>query len=174
MLHLTSNVEAGKFNLNLPTSLSEISNEYLKSITDDITIAEHYALIAISYKAKLIDLLMTANNKKPINTVATYSFIKANVTKDSFLSTIPVGTKLIVNDDQVNLYKPINIPTNVLSIKNILNHTVGDKVLYSKTMSIHDDIYCLEFSIVPMIDILGTTNQNNESNVDNEFIKPIE
>ena len=174
MLHLTSNVEAGKFNLNLPTSLSEISNDYLKTITDDIVIAEHYALIAISYKAKLIDLLMSANNKKSITTLTAYSFIKANVADDSFLSTIPFGTNLIVNNDQVNLYKPIPVPTNVLSIKNVLKHTVGDKALYSKAMAIHDDIYCLEFSIVPMIDILGTTNQTNESNIDNEFIKPME
>lgn len=173
MLHLTSTIKDNKFELNLPTSLSEISNDYLKSITDDITIAEHYALVAICHKTKLVDLLLSASNKKPISTITNYLFIKANVDTDSFVSNIPLGTKLIVNNEQVNLYKPIKIPTNVLSIKNILDHTVGDSELYKKALSISDLCCCLEFSIVPMIDILGTTKQDIDSFVENKFIKPI-
>lgn len=171
MLHLTSNVESGKFELNLPTTLSEITKDYLLTISDTISVAEHYALVAICHRTKLIDLLMAANNKKPITTASDTLFIKANADSSNFLYNCPFGAKLITDKDQIAIYKPLNLPNNVLSIQSVLQHTYGDKDLYKQALSIKDAIYCVEVVITPIINIHGIINNGEISN--NEFIKEI-
>lgn len=171
MLHLTSSVESGKFDLNLPTMLSEITNDYLVDISDNISVAEHYALVAICHKTKLIDLLLSANNKKPITTVSDTLFIKANTRSDNFLNKCPFGAKLITDKNQIAIYNPLNLTNNVLSIQNILKHTVGDNILYSKALGMATHIYCVDLVITPIINIHGIIT--NKENNNNNFIKEI-
>ena len=47
MLKFEVNSKNGNILMNLPTKLSEITSEYLSSVTADVVIADNYSLIGI-------------------------------------------------------------------------------------------------------------------------------
>ena len=78
MIKFSTSGKNGSFEVSLPTSLSEIPNEYLYDVTKDIVIADDYSLIGICYCEALSSILFANNAKKgKITTGVVPIFIKA-------------------------------------------------------------------------------------------------
>ena len=54
MIKLESNLK--KYSLLIPTSINEFTPEILNSMTSNINLAPNYAIIAIIYKTKLLNI----------------------------------------------------------------------------------------------------------------------
>ena len=75
-------VTNGKANitLNLPTSLSEITPEYLTSVTSHIEVAPYHAIIGIVYRCKLPELVSTNKKSRAMSMAIVPVYVKGNIT----------------------------------------------------------------------------------------------
>lgn len=63
MLTLNVNGKRGAYELNLPTTLNEITKEYIDSVTNNIIVDANYTLIGVVYRERLSTLIIAANRK---------------------------------------------------------------------------------------------------------------
>lgn len=138
---------------NLPTSLSEISDDYLKAITDNIEVANHHTLIGIVHHAKLNRLAIAYyTKKKSVTTNVIPVFIKCGKTDIEFLNNADIKDKLLIPESDIAIGYHVVVPRNELSIDKVIGSIVNNtsKEEYeSLTMSNDDkEVYFIEFKIV--------------------------
>lgn len=175
MLKLTTNGENGSFQLNLPTSLNEITPEYLKDVTKSIKIAPNYSLIGICYREEFSTILFASSSKKKnITTAVVPIFIKAGVTTSEFINSINVADKLIISASQIALGYHVNAPFNTLTIDHVLSCAKGDQNIYKDSLKYKVPCYFLEFKLVPNVDIVGVHDADNvELHLTNPFVNKV-
>lgn len=151
MKHFEVNGNCGRFELNLPQSIAEISAEFLDNCTKHITVAPNYALVAIAYKNDLNVLLTAMNKKKPTNVPVVPIAVKLNVTfDDEFYKNIKLGDTVVVSASDLSIGNHIFCPANTLSPSNIAAICEGDKNIYRETIGSDNKIYLVEFKVIPI------------------------
>lgn len=164
------NGKLGEFEINLPESLSEISNDYLKSCTDFIHPAPNYAVVAIVYKDSLSLVLTSAKKKQPTNVSIIPVFVKAGETESQFINNLKMGDKVVVSGSDLSIGHHINSPYNKITPNNIINIVDGDKEIYSKAIAMTTPVCFVEFKLVPVSAIHANLDKTANSFI-NPFVK---
>lgn len=173
MLNLIVNSTKGKVNLNLPTSLSEITKEYLENVTKDIHVANNYSIIAICYREKISKILSTLKqNKNTLSSSIIPLFIKSGETCSDFIKSINTKDKLAISGSNISLALHAVSTKNILSINSIIDIVNSDKELMKNAFNITDYCYFVEFKIIPNCDIQGFySNDSTNEDWNNPYIE---
>lgn len=155
MLKLKINGNAGKFNVNLPTDFSEITNDYLSTVTKHIDVAPEYSLVALVYREKLAVILNSSKQNKEINTSVVPVFVKAGDTDTKFIKKMRLGNVAIVTGSDLAIGIHVNSPLNLLSIPNIVSICYGDNNIYKDALTNNQYCHFVEFKLVPNSAIKG-------------------
>lgn len=161
MLTLELNGKEGKFLANLPTSIKEITEDYLKDVTSKVVVAPNYSLIGIVFKEKLSTIILASRSKKDNKGIPVIPiFIKAGKCDDEFVNYINVGDKLIISNSDIMMGHHVSTPENKLTINNFLAIGEGDAELYKKAASNNEYCYFVEFKLVPNCNIHGRYDES--------------
>lgn len=161
------NGNLGKFDINLPENLSEISNDYFNLCTEFIHPAPNYAVVAIVYKDSLALVLNSAKKNKPANISIIPIFIKAGENNSDFIKTLSYGDKVVINGSALSLAHHINSPYNKITPTNIINLCEGDKEIYAKSIKMQSPVCFVEFKLIAINEIHAKLNKTA-----NNFINP--
>lgn len=149
------NVKVGGkvMNINLPTNLDEISNEYLIDVTKHIEVAEHHSLIALVRHEHLNRLVMAYKTKKKNIEIAVVPiFIKAGKTDSEFIKSAEIKDKLLIPTSELNLAYHCATPFNELDIDRIIPALSDNLSLEERNDLTMDadsrEVYFLEFKII--------------------------
>lgn len=167
MLTLNVNGTQGAFTLNLPTTLSDITKEYITNVTSHIEVDANYTVVGVVFRERLSTLILASRkNKKNSDIAAIPIFVKAGKTDSELINKLDVGEKLIVAPSDIMLGYHLSAPSNLLTINNILNIIEGDADIYNKVMGIQEPCYFIEFKLVPNCSIHGAYKNccNNDTN----------
>lgn len=161
------NGQLGEFELNLPESLDEISNEYFEQCTDFVHPAPDYVLIAIVYKDSLSLVLTAAKKNKPVTASIIPIFVKAGKSDSEYINRLKLGEKVVVAGSDLSLGHHINSPYNKITPTNIVNVCEGDKEIYKDAILMNKPICLVEFKLVPASCIHASLERTA-----NSFINP--
>lgn len=162
----------GVFDISLPTSLSEITTDYLYDVTKNITIADDYSLIGICYCEALSSVIFANNTKKgKITTGVVPIFVKHGDTDNVFIRSINCGEKIVISPSDIALGHHVVAPNNKITIDNILYCVDGDKEAYNIALK-HNSTPCyfLEFKLVPNCNIHASYKKSTSK--DNHKVNP--
>lgn len=158
---------------NFPTNLKELSSEYLKQVTDSITVAPNYSLIGVVYHERLANIILTCNTKKKNTSIGVIPiFIKSGAGDKSIVDNAKVGQKLLISNTQLQLAHHCAAPANKLTIDYFAN--VLDAALYKNLYqtAVQDtdqsEILFVEFKVIPNCDIIAL--YDDPSKVENPYI----
>lgn len=158
---------------NFPTNLKELSNDYLKQVTDSITVAPNYSLIGVVYHERLANIIITCNNKKKNASIGVIPiFIKSGAGDKSIVDNAKIGQKLLISNTQLQLGYHCAAPANKLTIDYFANvlSIATDKDLYQVAVQDADqsEVLFVEFKIVPNCDIIAL--YDDTSKVESPYI----
>lgn len=144
--------------LNIPTSVEEISDEYLKTITERIKVADNYSLIAIVAICPLNDIILNVkrNADRENRLPAIPLFIKSGKASNEFNSNIAFKNQVIVGQSQLVIAHSAVAKDNYLSFGYVCNAIHKDTTI-GKRMEEFTNVlgYFVDFKIVPNCDIVG-------------------
>ena len=155
-----------------PTSMDEVSAEYLKDVTRNIHIADNYSLVGIIYHESLASVILARKQaKKSITSGVVPIFIKAGNTDNEFIQSCSIKDKIIIPSSQLNLGYHVACPTNVLSLDYFIRKLDNDVTVakrYNNTYG-REECFFIEFKIVPNCDIVGFYD-NTKQSMTNKYI----
>lgn len=162
MVKFEANGKLGKVIIKLPTSLNEITPEYIGAITDEIVVADNYSLIALCHKEKLSAFVLAGrSNKNEISTSVIPLFVKRGFTEDkSFQPNIEVCDKLLITPTAMSMALHVNAPMNNITMPKFMAAIEGDRFAHQNALALNEYVYFLEFKIIPNCDILGVYKTN--------------
>lgn len=144
--------------LNIPTSVEEISDEYLKNITERIKVADNYSLVAVIALCPINDIILNVkrNADKENRLPAIPLFIKSGKTSNEFNSNIEFKNQIIIGQSQLAIAHSAVAKDNYLSFAYVCNaihkdNTIGKRMEEFKGVIGH----FVDFKIVPNCDIVG-------------------
>lgn len=151
---------------NLPTSLKEISSEYLLGVTADVAVADHYSLVGLVYVDKLTSIILAGQRKDKKSTVGVVPiFIKAGRTDSDFIKGIKTGEKLVMSNTQLSMGYNVIAPKNELNLDKFLKNVLNDKQLpYQRAFEKYpnDLVHFISFKLIPNNDIIGVYSESHE------------
>ena len=169
--------------VNLPTSISELTNEYLLNVTKEINISEDRTLIALVSVSTLDTLAFDSTSKKRNGaTVAVIPiFVKSGNTDSDFIKSIKVGDKLVLSRTAIELGDHIRVTNNKITCSNIMEYINEDddlrKSLITKSFFVNNNIignprvYMVDFKLVGNCDIHGAYVEPED--YENPFVNSI-
>lgn len=149
--------------INVPTSLSEISAEYLQKVTDHIHVAEHFAIVALVLTTKLSEYCYTINNPNGKAPTIGVTPILVKFNSNEATSHLKVGDIVIISDTDLERGNHLNVPSIITSdrvgaylmsdAKYIKDIQIGE-AKDDKGNRIGDSmVKLLQFKVVPVCDI---------------------
>ena len=170
------NVTNGNSNitLNLPTSLNEITPEYLTSVTSHVEVAPYHAIIGIVYRCKLPELVSTNKKSRAMSMAIVPVYVKGNIddsSPDTFtmLKKIKAGDKLIIAGTDIERGYHVTSTRNRITIDNVLTIYKNDNNFAKNIITDQNYYYFVEFKLVPINDIKGYYKDKFE---DDSFVNP--
>ena len=174
------NVTDGKkdFIFRLPTSISEITGDYLKAVTDHIDIAPYYAVIAAIYRAKLPEVISTNKKSRTMAVAIVPVFVKANLNGTIEDGTIGLFNKLEASDRIIIAGTDIERGYQLSTPKNMITFDTVIKIyadphnkdsFNSKIMIDQNYYYFVDFKLVPITDIKGKYDMSYKADFVNPF-----
>lgn len=155
-----STIDGREVKFNFPTSIKEISEDYLMKLTDCIKVADNYSLIALCYSEKLSKVILAGRaNKKDAKIKVTPIFVKAGNSNIDFIKNAKIKQRVISMASQIALGTHVIVPGHRLTIDTFIAaiNNCNDKDIYNREVANEDQRECLflEFKIVPNADIIG-------------------
>ena len=164
------------FAFKLPTSISEISGDYLKAVTEHITIAPYHAIIATVYRAKLPEVISSNKKSRGMAVSITPLFVKANVPLETekptfdMLAGIKAADRIIIAGTDVERGYQLSTPLNMITLENVIKIYNHDNN-YAKDVMIDQNYYFfVDFKMVPIGDIKGKYNMGKPADFNNPFV----
>ena len=147
-------------NFNFPTSIGEISKDYLTEISDTLHVADNYSLVALCYSEKLSTVILTARTAKQNAKIkVTPIFVKAGNCDIPFIKEGKMKQRVVTMQSQLSLGVHVNLPYHKLTLEFFANvvKDANDKTIYEKELANADSRECifLEFKVIPNSDIMG-------------------
>ena len=153
------------YGVSFPTSLSEITPDILKSVTDHVMLPKHYCIIGMCFKTNLFEFVTKLSKRKDIDIPVTNLLAKINPGEDLGVEH-KIGDKVIVNRSAIELGYHLSIPIAIGS-QTAYDYFAGDEELrksiidgsYLKDRGLvkgQDSILLLEFKIIPISSIAAT------------------
>lgn len=167
----------GNIKFNFPTSIEEISDEYLKSITNHIKIADHYTLVGLVYHERLANVILTIrNNKKKATIGVNPIFIKAGNTDCELIKNAKIKQKVLITSSQLALGVKVATPNklNLDYFGTCITNSI-EKDLYETEVKNENQsqVMFLDFKLVPNCDILAVY-ENDPKTIDNDLVSNVE
>lgn len=165
--------EEKRVTFNFPTSLSEISVDYLKSITDQIKIAPHYSLVGIVYHEPLGHIILGRKQaRKNLTAAVVPIFIKAGETDSSFIQSMNCKDKIVIPSSQLSLGYHVATPKNTLSLDYFIRILDNDNTVAARYANNYgkEECFFIEFKLVPNVDIIGYYDETSNVEVKNPYI----
>lgn len=137
---------------NFPTKVEELQDNYLKQITDHVTVADHHSLIGIVYKESISAVIMGRQQKKKAITASIIPiFIKCGNTDDEFIKSIELKDALLIATSDLSLSYHVSAPKNKLSIDHFIRLVEKDPSnVYNRSLQFSKQpVLFLDFKIVP-------------------------
>ena len=162
------------FTMNLPTKLSEITEDYLLGVTKGVYSAPYYAIIAMVYRCKLPEIISTAKKRKDLATAVVPLFVSAKVPSDSgedickMFSEIKCGDKIIIGATSLEMGNQLVCPKNFVTIENIVRIYNSDNNFAKGVMIDQNYYYFLDFKLVAINEIRGFYSRE----IDDTFVNP--
>lgn len=170
MLKFQTNSRNGSKLFTFPTDLKEITPDYLRSVTEDVKVADNYVLVALCYREKLSTIIMTSRQKNPsINANVVPLFVKSGNTDNGFVNDINSGDILIITGSQLALGVHVVSPTNTLNVNHFVAAIEGDATAYTRATDYREYIYFLEFKLIPANEIIAVRKDVVDVEFDNPF-----
>ena len=158
------------YDFKFPTSLSEITAEYLDNVTANVVVADNYTLVGIVYHETLGSVILARKqSKKTITSGVVPIFIKAGNTDNGFIKSAKCKDKLIIASSQLSLGHHVAAPANTISLDYFIKTLDKDNTVakrYNNTYG-QEECYFIEFKLVPNCDIVGFYDTK-----DNKFHNP--
>lgn len=159
---------------NLPTSLDELTPEYLKHVTRDIHVADHHILVGIVYPQVPVELAMLYKQKKGNMRASIIPiFVKAGNTDSEFIKSMSVSDKLIIPGSSLEMAYHVNAPENKISIDYFIGALDKDNQAYKNLMmggGKKEVCYFVEFKIISNANVVGFYNKPTTSTFVNEYV----
>lgn len=173
MKEFTVKLEKLEVKFNFPTSLKELSSDYLREVTDGITVAPNYSLIGIIYHERLANLIITCKNRKKNASIGVVPiFIKAGNGEPSIVDNAKIGQKVLISNSQLQLAYQCAAPANKLTLDYFASvvDASTDTELYQKAVRDEDqsEVLFVEFKAIPNCDIIALYDDTNK--VENPYI----
>lgn len=159
MVNLQVNYRGGDYLLSLPTTLSEINFEYLNKITQHIHVAPDYALIAVVYKARPIEIVSSVKQNKNANVGAVAAFIKSN-SAPGFYDNIKLGDTVVIAPADIALGHTVRVVNNNLTPTKLLELAETNPDLNKKLIGVMTPTYFVDFKIVATAFIHGSMTKD--------------
>ena len=159
MVNLQVNYRGGDYLLSLPTTLSEINFEYLNKITQHIHVAPDYALIAVVYKVRPIEIVSSVKQNKNANVGAVAAFIKGN-SGPGFYDNIKLGDTVVIAPTDIALGHTVRVANNNLTSSKLLELAETTPDLNKKLIGVMTPTYFVDFKIVATAFIHGSMTKD--------------
>lgn len=159
MVNLQVNYRGGEYLLSLPTTLSEINFEYLNKITQHIHVAPDYALIAVIYKVRPIEIVSSVKQNKNANVGAVVAFIKSN-SAPGFYDNIKLGDTVVIAPADIALGHTVRVVNNNLTPSKLLELAETNPDLNKKLIGVMTPTYFVDFKIVATAFIHGSMTKD--------------
>lgn len=171
------------FGIDVPTKESEITAEYLRTVTKRVKLSKHQVIVALIMKTKVYDFCMGIRNPKKDQNISITTKIAKFVPCDKENNEKPAIESMFVGDiaviDRSTIERGIHlsVPT-IISPAGLANYLEDDKdlltaIVTGKEPELAKQHICLvQFKIVPMSSITATYDP--EDKFKDCFIKPIE
>lgn len=160
---------------HLPTHLEEITPNYLKAITKEVHVADHYSLVALVCYEKISTLVLARQRKtKNANVGIVPIFVKNGNTDSQFISSIKTGEKVVVSSTQISLGLHVNVPQNELNLDKFLANIDKDIELpYQRAIALEDQspVFFISFKLIPNADIIGVYSTEDRPIIDSTFVE---
>lgn len=142
---------------HFPTSLNDITPEYLAEVTEEVNVPEHYTLIGLVHKAPIHTVIFTFKQKKNgVDSQVIPIFVKHGGSEMSGFNNTPRrGNVLIIPPSSLQFAYHVNCPNNVLSINYLTNYLDDDKTAVTRAAKDNFIVYFLEFKIIANTEIKG-------------------
>ena len=164
------------FKMNLPTSLNEITEDYLLGVTNHIKIAPYHCIVALVYRCKLPEIISTARKKKDLATAIVPLFVRVNLEKDcsedtvDMFATVKVGDKLVIAGTDLERGYHLTCPKNFITIDNVVRTYNSDDNFAKGVMTDQNYYYFIDFKLIPITDVKGFYSRDKEDTFVNPFI----
>jgi len=160
MFEIKTPLEDGKISrLSIPTTLKEVTEDYLKAVTINVVPEKYWAVVAVICRT---DLATLCNDSKKNGTVsATYKLVKKN-DPDNGISALD-GSILLCEGTAVMRGIEIAAPDNVLAPSKIIEYVKThnevvrrseDKINFANG-KFYNTIMFVTFKLIPLNDIHG-------------------
>lgn len=174
MKALDVNGKLGHYLINLPTSKEEITTEWLQKVTENVSIAPNYSLIAVIFKDSLGNLLNTQKKKQPTGISVIPTFIKAGKCENDFINGIKANSSIIIAASDISIGNHVICKRNSLSPNTILSICEGDSKIYQKVGFDNSPIFLVELKLVPNSAIRGVIDDYTSDFADNILVPVVE
>ena len=168
-----------EYALNLPTSLSEITPDYLTMVTNNVTIAPYYAVIGTVYRCKLPEVIASNKKSKAMAVAIIPVFVKANFNgkfedgTKKLLEGFKPGDRIIIAGSDIERGYGLSTPSNFITIDNIVKIYNHDNGFAKSVMADQNYYYFVDFKMVPVTDIKGKYEVTNPNDYINPFAKVV-
>jgi hypothetical protein len=147
-----------KGGIKLPTKVDEITEEMLTQLTNQVEVGKNYALIALCYEVKFVDLMLTNKKQK-----ATKVYVKvAKVNHDGSYLNLKAGDIVAVGQSAIEMGQHVYL--NTMASENAVRAFLLDKARLSRpsatsftTTDFEDygqqSFLLMEFKVIPVVDI---------------------
>ena len=168
--------EKNGFKMILPTSLNEITNDYLLDVTENIIVGEYHAIVACIYRCKILEIISSHKKSKALSTAIVPIFVKANAGTDHqiLFDKIATGDKIIIAGTDIERGYHLTCPKNFITIENIIRIYNSDSKFAKESMIDQNYYYFVDFKLVPITDIKGYYDKTSKDIVNPFIIKNTE
>lgn len=167
------------FKMILPTSLKEITEEYLLGVTNHIVVAPYHVICAVVYRAKLPEIISSAKKSRALATAIVPLFVRATTgdameSKTSVMfNDIKCGDRLIIAGTSIEMGYQLSCPKNFITIENLIGVYNKDMDFAKGVMIDQNYYYFLDFKLIPMTEIKGFYKTSINEGFVNPFIYPL-
>ena len=167
-------IKSEEFTMTLPTSLKEITSDYLLNITDNVVVSPYHALIAVVYRTKLMEIVNSAKKSRAMATAIVPLFVKANLgdnieksSADVFSQMNP-SDKIVIAGSDIERGYQIMCPANDITFERLVLVYNNDADFAKAIITDQTYYYFVDFKLVPINDIKGFY-KNDVKTFDNPF-----
>lgn len=139
--------------ISLPTNLDEITGSYLYRISKSITPAPHYVLIAVIYRAKLIEVLNASKHKKDTSISVVCKYVKSGTTDIDFINSLNDGDNIVISGSDLSVAQHITCKGNQYSIGYVTTKVGDNREIFNQALVDMTYNYFVEFKLAPESDI---------------------
>lgn len=169
------------FGIDVPTKESEITAEYLQTVTERVKLSKYQVIVALIMKTKVYDFCMGIRNPKKDQNISITSKIAKFVPCDKehekpAIENMVVGDIAVIDRSTIERGIHLSVPT-IISPAGLANYLEEDKdlltsIVTGKQPELSKQHICLvQFKIVPIGSITATYNP--EDKFTDRFIKHI-